>query len=94
MKNFAFKRNGSQSLNYSYFYVSQNELNNYSLQLSKQPTKILDSSIPIKTKNTAQSFLEEKKSSLPANKNIIKKSQTEIISPINLNLNKKNSSKI
>ena len=94
LKNFAFKRNGSQSLNYSYFYVSQNELNNNSLQISKQPTKILDSSIPIKTKNTVKSFLEEKKSSLPANKNIIKKSQTEIISPINLNLNKKNSSKI
>ena len=94
LKNFAFKRNGSQSLNYSYFYVSQNELNNNSLQISKQPTKILDSSIPIKTKNTVKSFYDEKKSSLPANKNIIKKSQTEIISPINLNLNKKNSSKI
>jgi hypothetical protein len=94
LKNFAFKRNGSQSLNYSYFYVSQNELNNHSLQINKQPTKILDSSIPIKTKKSAKSFYEEKKSSLPANKNIIKKSQTEIISPINLNLNKKNSSKI
>ena len=94
LKNFAFKRNGSQSLNYSYFYVSQNELNNNSLQISKQPTKILDSSIPIKTKNTVKSFYDEKKFSLPANKNIIKKSHTEIISPINLNLNKKNSSKI